>query len=279
MPLKLMYITKRPEIAEIAIKAGVDIIFLDMEYIGKDIRQGGMDTVKNHHTASDIATVRDVIDSNGGRTKLLARVNPIHEDSENEINGAIERGADIVMLPMWKSVDEVKQFINFVGKRAKVCLLLETKEAAEIIDDVLELDGIDCIHIGLNDLHLSYKMKFMFQPLTEGIVDTLAEKIKLKGMDFGFGGIAKLHEGAIPAERILGEHIRLKSDMVILSRSFCKTDGNIETAKIAKQFNAGVRDLREEEARLRTKTEEFLEENRLAIANAVNKIVRGSETK
>lgn len=279
MPLKLMYITNRPEIAEIAIEAGVDIIFLDMEYIGKDARQGGMDTVKNHHTASDIANIKAVIDSNGGRTELLARVNPVHEDSENEINGAIENGADIVMLPMWKSVDEVKQFINFVGKRAKVCLLLETKEAAEIIDDVLELDGIDCVYVGLNDLHLSYGMKFMFQPLAEGIVDTLAEKIKSKGLAFGFGGIAKLHEGAIPAERILGEHIRLNSDMVILSRSFCKTDGKIETAKIAKQFNAGVRDLREEEARLRTETEEFLEENRLAIANAVNKIVRGSETK
>ena len=275
MPLKLMYITKRPEIAEIAIKAGVDIIFLDMEYIGKDIRQGGMDTVKNHHTASDIATVRDVIDSNGGRTKLLARVNPIHEDSENEINGAIERGADIVMLPMWKSVDEVKQFINFVGKRAKVCLLLETKEAAEIIDDVLELDGIDCIHIGLNDLHLSYKMKFMFQPLTEGIVDTLAEKIKLKGMDFGFGGIAKLHEGAIPAERILGEHIRLKSDMVILSRSFCNQDGEKTLSKIKEEFVSGVTDLRNEELIIRAASEEYLAENHLNIINAVNKIVSG----
>ena len=109
------------------------------------------------------------------------------------------------MLPMWKTLDEVKKFLQLVGGQAKTCLLLETKEAAEIIDEVLKLDSIDCIYIGLNDLHLSYGMKFMFEPLTEGIVDTLAEKIKSKGIDFGFGGIAKLHEGAVPAEKVLGE--------------------------------------------------------------------------
>ena len=37
MPLKLMYITNNPQVARIAEDAGVDIIFLDMEYIGKEI--------------------------------------------------------------------------------------------------------------------------------------------------------------------------------------------------------------------------------------------------
>lgn len=275
MPLKLMYITNRPKIAEIAIEAGVDMIFLDMEYIGKDMRQGGMDTVKNHHTIQDIQTIRQVLDSASKKTELLARVNPIHEDSEKEIAEAINAGADTIMLPMWKTLAEVKKFIKHVGKRAKTCLLLETKEAAEIIDDVLELDGIDCIYVGLNDLHLSYEMKFMFQPLTEGIVDTLSEKIKSKGMDFGFGGIAKLHEGAIPAERILGEHIRLKSDMVILSRSFCNQDGEKTLSKIKEEFVSGVRDLRNEELIIRAASEEYLAENHLNITNAVNKIVSG----
>mgnify|MGYP002235666245 CR=1 FL=1 len=34
-------------------------------------------------------------------------------------------------------------------------LLLETEEARLCLDDVLKLKGIDEIHIGLNDLHLS----------------------------------------------------------------------------------------------------------------------------
>ena len=40
MPLKLMYITNKPEIARIAESTGVDRIFVDMEYIGKAVRQG-----------------------------------------------------------------------------------------------------------------------------------------------------------------------------------------------------------------------------------------------
>ena len=44
MALKLMYITNRPEVAQIAESAGVDRIFVDLEYIGKAQRQGGMDT-------------------------------------------------------------------------------------------------------------------------------------------------------------------------------------------------------------------------------------------
>ena len=39
MPLKLMYITNRPDVAKIAEENGVDRIFVDMEYIGKAERQ------------------------------------------------------------------------------------------------------------------------------------------------------------------------------------------------------------------------------------------------
>ena len=39
MPLKLMYITNRPDVALIAEQNGVDRIFVDMEYIGKAERQ------------------------------------------------------------------------------------------------------------------------------------------------------------------------------------------------------------------------------------------------
>ena len=35
MSLKLMYITNQPDVAQIAEAAGVDRIFVDMEYIGK----------------------------------------------------------------------------------------------------------------------------------------------------------------------------------------------------------------------------------------------------
>ena len=39
MPLKMMYITNSEDVAHIAEEAGVDRIFVDMEYIGKTDRQ------------------------------------------------------------------------------------------------------------------------------------------------------------------------------------------------------------------------------------------------
>ena len=149
MALEYFYITNSPEYAKACERAGVDRIFVDMEYIGKDERQGGLDTVKNHHTVEDVKNVRAAI----SKSKLLVRVNPIHDGSKEEIEAVITAGADYIMLPMWKSVDEVKEFIRLVGKGAKTVLLLETDEARLCLDEVIKLDGIDEIYIGLNYLH------------------------------------------------------------------------------------------------------------------------------
>ena len=105
--LKLMYITNRPEVASIAESAGVDRIFVDMEFIGKDARQGGMDTVKSHHTVQDVANIKNCV----SKAQVLARVNPIHDElpdyfsSEKEIDAVIEAGADIIMLPFFKTAE------------------------------------------------------------------------------------------------------------------------------------------------------------------------------
>lgn len=171
MALSLMYITNKPQIAEIAESAGVDRIFVDMEYIGKADRQGGMDTVQNHHTLEDVKTIAQTIK----KAKLLVRINPIHEkskdyiSSEEEIDRAIKNGADILMLPYFKTVREVETFLRFVNGRVKTMLLLETPEAVGVVDDILKLKGIDEIFVGLNDLSLGYGKKFMFELLRDGL--------------------------------------------------------------------------------------------------------------
>ncbi len=154
--LKLFYITKDPAVARIAQAAGVDRIFVDMEYIGKAQRQGGMDTVQNHHTVEDVARLRPVLD----QAELLVRVNPVHPGSKDEIDRVIAAGADVIMLPMWQSVEEVQQFIRWVDGRAKTLLLLENKAAVDCLDRVVALPGVDEIHIGLNDLSISKEKNF-----------------------------------------------------------------------------------------------------------------------
>ena len=269
-----MYITNNPVVARIAENAGVDWIFLDMEVIGKAFRQSGLNTVQNHHTVDDIKRIRKAIK----KSKLLVRVNPIHNavdnypSSKDEIDASIEAGADILMLPYFKTVEEVKTFIHLVNGRAKTLLLLETVEAANLIDKILEVPGIDMIHLGLNDMHLELGMKFMFELLADGTVERLGDKIKAKGIPFGFGGIATLDGGALQGSMVLKEHVRLGSSMVIVSRSFCNTEIITDLNEVKRIFDTGISDLRALEKETSQADAAYLEENRKAVVAAVNKI-------
>ena len=274
MYMKLMYITNKPAVARIAENAGVDWIFLDMEVIGKAFRQSGLNTVQNNHTVDDIKRIRKAIK----KSKLLVRVNPIHDavdnypSSKDEIDASIEAGADILMLPYFKTVEEVKTFIHLVNGRAKTLLLLETVEAANLIDKILEVPGIDMIHLGLNDMHLELGMKFMFELLADGTVERLGDKIKAKGIPFGFGGIATLDGGALQGSMVLKEHVRLGSSMVIVSRSFCNTEIITDLNEVKRIFDTGISDLRALEKETSQADAAYLEENRKAVVAAVNKI-------
>lgn len=267
--LNLMYITNNPEIARVAQSCGVDRIFVDMEYIGKYERQGGMDTVQNHHTVSDVKNVRKVLD----RSQLLVRVNPIHPDSEAEIDAVVNAGADIIMLPMWKNDDDVSAFLNFVDGRAKTMLLLENAEAVHNLDRVLELDGIDEIHIGLNDLHLSLGRKFLFELLADDTVERITKKLVKSGIKFGFGGFGRIGEGLLPAEYIVAEHYRLGSSIAILSRSFCNCS-KIEDINILKDiFKSGVKELRAYENYLQGCDSSFFADAHRKLCSYVKKII------
>lgn len=281
MALTLMYITNNPITAQIAQEAGVDRIWIDMEYIGKDKRQGGMDTVKNHHTIDDIKKLRPIVTN----AELMVRVNPLHTatadycSSEDEINQAIEAGADVIMLPMFRTADDVKRFVSCVNGRAKVQLLVETAEAAANMDSILEVPGIDEIHIGLNDLHLAMHKTFMFELICDDTVAGLCKKIKAKGIKYGFGGIARVGYGMLPAEHIIAEHYHLGSTAAILSRGFC--DANIvkDPMEIESIFVEGVRNIRLKELEVAQYNEEQYLNNLDIIRGKVAVIVANKKGK
>ena len=283
--LKLMYITNRPEVAAIAENAGVERIFVDMEYIGKSERQGGMDTVQCRHTIEDIRAIRACVK----KAEVMVRCNPIHEETENycsskqEIDEAVKAGADIIMLPYFKTVDEVQTFIRLVGGRTKTLLLFETPEAVEVVDEILALDGIDEVFVGLNDLSLGYKKKFMFELLADGTVERLCNTFKRKGIPYGFGGIASLGKGLLPSERVITEHYRLGSTCAILSRSFCNMQLIDDVEEIRTIFHKGLCDIRNFERecaeRLAANDTNYFKENTILVKEGVAKIVESIGTK
>ena len=121
--MNLVFITDDADQAAYAQDAGIDRIMVDLEVVGKYERQGHLDTVISNHSLEDVECIRSVLST----SKLMVRINPINNQSKIEIDGVIKRGANIVMLPMFKTSLEVETFVQLVNGRAKVCLLLETK--------------------------------------------------------------------------------------------------------------------------------------------------------
>lgn len=107
MPLKLMYITNSEDVAHIAEEAGVDRIFVDMEYIGKTDRQGGMDTVQSRHTADDVRRLAQCLN----KAELFVRVNPIHEKTD-EYNSSIHWYSKTWMEPKQKIRNKITRVLH-----------------------------------------------------------------------------------------------------------------------------------------------------------------------
>lgn len=272
MALKLMYITNNPEVALIAEKNGVDRIWVDLESEGKEERQRGQNSVKSNHTIKDIETIAPLLT----KSEMLVRINPWSERSATEVDHVIQAGAELIMLPMWKSLDEVEQFIRCIDGRCKTVLLLETKEAVECLDDVLKIPGINEIHIGLNDLHLSYHLTFMFELVSNGMVEYLIEKIKKAGLPFGFGGIGKIGRTDLPikAEMLVLEHYRLGSTRVILSQAFLGNTKWMDLKEVETAFCENMKDLREFEKYAATADKDVFIVNTKRLSDAVkNKVI------
>jgi HpcH/HpaI aldolase/citrate lyase family len=266
--MKFLLITNSSEIAAFAVEAGVDRIFIDLETLGKQQRQGHLDTLISRHDMNDVARLRTVVP----RGTLLVRVNPVHDGTADEVEQVVQGGADIIMLPMFRGPREVETFCNAVGGRARTCLLLETAGAMHSLKDCIAVPGVDEVHIGLNDLHLDLGLRFMFEPLADGLVDDMAAILRDARLPFGIGGVARVGEGLLPAEMILGEHARLGSTRAILSRTFHRQANSVAEIRGQMDFGLEVERLRDAHTVFLTSSEAGLSANRAAVARRIRDI-------
>lgn len=274
--LQYFFITNKPDVGRIAEKYGVDRIWIDLETIGKAERQANYDTVKSHHTAEDIGTMKRALST----SEVMVRVNPIHENSLWEIEKVISQGADVVMLPFFKTLEECELFLDMVNGQTKTSLLIETKEAESLVEEIVALRGVDEIHIGLNDLYLSHGKKFLFEMVSEGNVERLAKVLRKAGRYWGFGGIGRLSMGKLPAKYVLDEHYRVGSKASILGRSFCDLRTVTEAREIEQIFCKGMAEIREYEEKLMRLVQEknmsYFEESHAQLRKIVEQIVAGA---
>lgn len=215
-----MLISNLVEVATHAIDSGVDLLFVDLEIKGKQQRQAGRSTVISRHSMDDVAKMRAALPPG----RLLVRVNPWDSGSPLEVEEVLARGADWIMLPMFRGPKELEALISLVRGRCQVVGLLETAEAAASARDIAAVDGLSRIHIGLNDLHLEMRKRFMFELFIDGTVERVAEALCARSVPFGIGGLARVGEGVVPAESLIVEHVTLGSTAAILSRTFHRGD-------------------------------------------------------
>ena len=214
----LTLITNEVDLARRAEAAGIDRIMIDLERKGKAQRQAGRNLFLSDHAWDDVDLIHGAIH----RAQLHVRINPWHQDSPREVDQAISRGANIVMLPMIRELDDVRHFLGAVNGRVRTSLLVETGGGLNQANELTAIKGIDEIHIGLNDLAIDLRRTVIFEVLCERMLDPAAAACHRAGITFGFGGVACGSAKPLPIspELILAEQARLKSDVGLLGRSF-----------------------------------------------------------
>lgn len=257
--LEFMMITASPDIAKYIEKNGVSRIFIDQEVLGKQERQGHLNTHKAAHTACDIQAVAKAL----SKAELMVRVNPLNPNSQVETDTAIDCGANRLMLPMFTTTAEVERFLTIVKRRVPVSFLLETPQALVRLEEWLPLlrPGYDEVHIGLNDLTIGMGLKFLFEPIAGRLLDVPSQILRKSGIAWGFGGVAQIGKGDLSAELVLGEHARLGSERVILSRAFHLGTTDVEELDKKLKFADEIARIRKFEREWRSATPEQLAEN------------------
>ena len=261
--LELIQITDDPGFARRCDALGGFRLFVDLERLGKQERQAGLNTFISSHQLHDVGRIRAAVK----RSPLMVRVNPLHEGTRAEVEAVLAEGADSLMLPMFSTPQELLAFSEIVAGRAPIVPLLETAAALACVQDWAGTPGLQEIYVGLNDLHLSLGRRFMFEPLADGSVERVARVAHAQGLRLGFGGIARIEEGLLPGRDVLAEHLRLGSRAVILSRTFHREGGM--------HFEAEVAALRAAESALAARSPQQVEADAQRIANRIREIAAG----
>ena len=222
LPFEFTLFTNDPGLAAEADEAGIDRIGIDLDRLGKTDRQSPAFRISNH-ADGDLDAIGDVVK----RGRLFARTDPIHAGLSRQIDELIARGAEVLMLPMFRSRDDVERFVDMVGGRATVSVLVETAAAAVRIHEVVCVEGIDEVFVGLNDLHLSLGLDSRFEVISSGLMDAIAREVHAAGLRFGFGGVGRATDRSLPVPSALvyPQYARLGARGAIIARSFLGRQG------------------------------------------------------
>lgn len=212
-PIELFLFSNDADEACAAQQAGIDGIVVDWENTGKKERQAGYDTECNNPCIESLKSLSNKVD-----IPILLRINALSPNTEQEIQLAVDGGANLIVLPMAGSAKEVERFIEILSDRAVPCIMIENVEILRDLD-VLQKLPWEYAFIGFNDLMITRSGNFIWEPVIDGTLELIFSK--LPGRKLGFGGITLVDKGSpIPFKLLANEMSRLGCHFSFLRRSF-----------------------------------------------------------
>ena len=211
-PLELFLFTCDPDLATRAVAAGVDGIVVDWERAGKHDRQASAGTEINADTIEDLCRIRAASGS-----RILCRINAVGDETADEVEAAVEAGADELLVPMVRCREDVQLAVDIARGRIEVGILVETVEAVEGAIELGELP-ISRVFVGLNDLAIERQSPSIFSALIDGTVEAVRAAFTAP---FGVAGLTVPDAGdPLPCRLLMGELARLRCEYTFLRRSF-----------------------------------------------------------
>ena len=254
LPFQLLLFSTDPALIRRLVRAGVAGVVVDWERAGKDERQAGADTQIATDTLQDLERVRASTEA-----LVLCRVNPPGPRTTEEIDAAVDAGADEILIPMVRSADEVESVLDHVNGRCGVGIMVETIASVRCAATLAELP-ITRAYAGLNDLAIERKSPSIFTAVTDG---TIARLRQLFSVRFGFGGLTLPDRGSpIPCRLLIAEMMRLRCDFGTLRRSFHRDIAGLEPA-------TGVARIRESVNEAARRSGDDIERDHEALVSAV----------
>jgi hypothetical protein len=208
----LFLFTVDPHWGADVVAAGAAGIVVDWERRGKARRQLGEGTQINADTPDDLSRVRAATPG-----RVLCRINGYGPWTGGEVDDAIARGVDEILLPMVRTTDEVDRALDLVAGRCGLGILIETQDAVLRAAE-LARRPLSRIYVGLNDLRIDRRSTSLFGPLVDGTVDAVRAEVR---QAFGVAGLTLPGGGVpVPGSLLAAELVRLDTHFTFLRRSF-----------------------------------------------------------
>ena len=128
-------------------------------------------------------------------------------------------GAEVLMLPMFRTIEEINYYIELVNGRSQIDLLFETPESLRLINQIPYKD-IRFVHFGINDLSIALNYKLMFEMYIDQNLFSATDYLIKNNLVFGIGGVGAIGSLPISPELIFSAAITHGAKRFILSRSF-----------------------------------------------------------